>query len=174
MAFASACLPLWVCIYSSCTLMSHVSSIFMYTGMCTCIGTFLQHVNIWHLMCPLMLTFLHCVCACIHCPRLAGRLASLKIAFCPSAVKPHSPTVGTDTGKASPLTGITMLQTRRKTPLIFNALLSGLKGTGTWRNCAAKCVFLRKAHCIWLWAERKSEQGCVCVCLCVCVLLADK
>lgn len=85
-----------------------------------------------------------CVCQCM-CPRLAGRMASLKTAFCPNAVN-QSPTVGTNTGMERPPTGITMLQNRRKMAVIFNALLSGLKGTGTWRNCAAKCVFLCKAH----------------------------
>lgn len=85
----------------------------------------------------------------------------------------QSPTLGTDTGKASPLTGITILHTRRKTPLIFNALLSGLKGTGTWKNCAAKCVFLSKAHCIWLCLERNLNKS-VCVCFCVCIYLTNK
>lgn len=109
-------------------------------------------VSVWVCMCSL--------------PKASRQVGLPQGSLLPQCCQNQSPTVSKDTGKASPLTGITMLQTRRKTPLIFNALLSGLKGTGTWRNCAAKCVFLCKAR--WIWAERKSEQGFVCLCVYTC------
>lgn len=97
-----------------------------------------------------------------------------KGSFLPRVLSKQSPTVSKDSGKASPLTGITMLQTRHKTPLIFNALLSGLKGTGTWRNCAAKCVFLCKAHWTWLHRKKIRTRLGVYLCICVCACLADR
>ncbi len=105
---------------------------------------------IYEILCAPSCQHFYTVCFSVHVFNAQGLQAGW-----PPSTKPFAPvlsnqslTVGADTGKASPLTGITMLQTRRKTPLIFNALLSGLKGKGTWRNCAAKCVFLCKAHWI--------------------------
>lgn len=75
---------MWLNIYSrSCLICMYIYS------MCTCIGTFLHCVHVCYFMCPLKLTSLHCMCLCVSMLlRLGGKLASLKLAFCPSPVKP--------------------------------------------------------------------------------------